>query len=59
MSNFALYMIGVLFVVGGVAYGAFLLGVEPAWIGVGIVVIIGLGIMAGVAQTRRRGPPGG
>ena len=34
MTNFFVYMIGVILVVGALAYGASLAGLSPAWIGV-------------------------
>lgn len=52
--NFALYMIGVLIVVGGLAYGAIQLGISSTWIVIGAAVILGLGIMAGVVKTRQK-----
>lgn len=52
MSNFAIYMIGVIIVVGALAYGAFALSVPPIWIGVGVAVIIGFGLMGAVKKTR-------
>lgn len=52
MSNFAIYMIGVLVVVAALGYGAFALSVPPIWIGVGVAVIFGWGLMAGVKKTR-------
>ncbi len=52
MSNFAIYMIGVLVVVAALGYGAFALNVPPLWIGVGVAVIFGCGLMAGVKKTR-------
>ena len=55
--NFALYIVGAILVVCGLAYGASRLGVSSTWIMVGAVVIIGLAIMAGVTQTRHKDPP--
>ena len=55
--NFALYMIGVLVVVLGLAYGASRLGVSTTWIAIGCIVITGLGIMAAVSKTRQKDPP--
>lgn len=55
--NFALYMIGVLIVVGALAYGASLLGLSPTWILIGAALIAGLGIMGGVVRTRQKDPP--
>ena len=49
--NFFLYMLGAILMVGGLAYGAHLLGVSPTWIWVGIAVLIGLLIMIGLSKT--------
>ena len=57
MSSFALYLIGMLVVIGGLAYGASLAGLSTQWIAVGAVVLLGIGIVAGVSKTRRRDPP--
>ncbi|HLE84860.1 MAG TPA: hypothetical protein VJG13_11015 [Thermoanaerobaculia bacterium] len=57
MSNFALYVVGYLIVIAGLAYGAYLLGLPPVWIGVGAVVLAGIGIVTGVSRTRHRELP--
>lgn len=57
MSSFALYLIGMLIVIGGLAYGASLAGLPTQWIAVGVVVLLGIGIVTGVSKTRRRDPP--
>lgn len=57
MSNFSLYIAGFVIVIAGLAYGAFLLGVPPVWIGVGVVVLIGIAIIKGVSSTRHRELP--
>ncbi len=54
--NFMLYMLGVLFVACGLAYGASRLGIGQTWITIGVIVIIGLGIMTAVAKTRQKDP---
>tara|TARA_R110002020_G_scaffold341690_3_gene556248 strand:+ start:1224 stop:1397 length:174 start_codon:yes stop_codon:yes gene_type:complete len=54
MSTFAIYLIGFIVFIGGLAIGAFLLGVPPVWIAVGALVLIGLGIFSGVGKTRHR-----
>jgi uncharacterized membrane protein YdjX (TVP38/TMEM64 family) len=56
MSNFAIYMIGVILVVAALSYGGHLIGLNTTWIIIGALVIIGLGVMGGVAKTRRRDP---
>lgn len=55
--SFALYLLGMIIVICGLAYGAFMLHVAPQWIGVGVVVLLGIGILTGVARTRQKDPP--
>jgi hypothetical protein len=57
MSSFVLYMIGMVVVIGGLAYGAHLGGLSTQWIVVGSVVLFGLGLLGAVKHTRRRDPP--
>lgn len=57
MSSFALYLIGMVIVIGGLAYGAFLLHVPSQWLIVGVVILVGVGIVGAVTHTRRRDPP--
>jgi Zn-dependent protease with chaperone function len=54
MSNFGIYLIGIVFVAGGLAWTAYKLGAEPIWIIIGVIIIIGLGIMAAVSKTRQK-----
>ncbi len=54
--SFALYLVGYIVLIIGLVMGAYLLHVPPRWIGVGVVVLLGLGILTGVANTRRRDP---
>ena len=57
MSDFALYLLGYLIFIIGLAWGAHLLGVGPTWIGVGALVLLGIGIAGGVSRTRQRERP--
>ncbi|HET6603689.1 MAG TPA: hypothetical protein VFG21_05665 [Xanthomonadaceae bacterium] len=57
MSNMAIYLIGTVLVVIGLAYGAHLLGIAGQWIAVGAIVVIGIGVLSGVAKTRTREEP--
>ncbi|MHB1058526.1 MAG: hypothetical protein ACYC0F_11685 [Rhodanobacter sp.] len=57
MSSFALYLIGMLIVIGGLAYAAVLLHAPTQWIIVGVVILLGVGIVGAVTRTRRRDPP--
>jgi hypothetical protein len=52
MRNFWIYMIGVLLLVGAVAYGADRLEVNEPWIWIGVVALLGLGLMAAVTKLR-------
>jgi hypothetical protein len=59
MSNYALYLIGYIVLIVGLAYGAYLAGAPQVWIVVGAVILLGIGIIRGVTRTRRREPPAG
>lgn len=52
--SFGLYLIGFLILIVGLVYGAILLHVPQTWIAVGVIVLVGLGILSGVANTRSR-----
>ena len=54
MSSFSLYIIGFAIFIGGLAYGAFLLGAPPTYIGVGVVILAGIGLMSATRSTRTR-----
>ena len=54
--SFVLYLIGYAILIAGLAMGANLMHVPPRWIGVGVVVMIGLGVLSAVATTRQRDP---
>lgn len=56
MSNFALYMIGVLLVAVALGYAAFLGGIPLPWIAVVGVLVVGFGVMGAIKKTRRREP---
>ena len=57
MSNFAIYLVGFIIFIVGLAIAASLLGVSTTWIAVGVIVMIGLGILMGVSRTKRPDPP--
>ena len=57
MSNFAIFIVGFIILVAGLAYGASLAGVSPQWIGVGVVVLVGIGVVMGVTKTRTKELP--
>jgi hypothetical protein len=57
MTNFFVYMIGTLIVAGALAYGAHLMGIDGRWIGIGVAVLVGLGVMAAIVKTRHPETP--
>jgi hypothetical protein len=56
MTNFFVYMIGVILVVGALAYGASLLGLSTTWIAVVAIAGVGLGVMGAIVKTRQKEP---
>jgi hypothetical protein len=53
MSNMSIYLIGVVILIAGLAWGASVAGLSPTWIAIGALVILGLGILGAVGRTRR------
>jgi hypothetical protein len=56
MTNFFVYMIGVILVVGALAYGASLMGVGSTWIMVFALAVLGLGVMGAIVKTKQKEP---
>ncbi|HVT57638.1 MAG TPA: hypothetical protein VHR45_04485 [Thermoanaerobaculia bacterium] len=56
-QNFAAYLIGFVVLVAGLAYAAHLAHVPSPWIGAGVVVLIGLGILKAVTRTQHKTYP--
>ena len=54
--SFGIYIAGFIVVVIGLAYGAHLAHVPQQWIGVGVIVLVGLGILKAVTHTRQKDP---
>jgi predicted signal transduction protein with EAL and GGDEF domain len=52
--SFALYIVGFIVLIVGLAVGAHLMHIPPQWIGVGVLILIGLGVVTGVTHTRQR-----
>ena len=52
--SFALYILGFIVLIVGLAVGANLMHIPAQWIGVGVLVLIGLGIVTGATATRQR-----
>ena len=54
--SFGIYLAGFIVLIIGLALGAHMLHVSDKWIGVGVLILVGLGIVKGVASTRQRDP---
>ena len=54
MSSLAIYLVGLVICIAGLVYVAHLLHVPEKWIGVGVAVLIGLGVLMGAVKTRQR-----
>jgi uncharacterized membrane protein YiaA len=57
MSSFGTYLIGFVILVIGLAIAAYLLNVPTMWIGVGVIVLVGLGILMATSRTKMKDPP--
>ncbi|HUF28119.1 MAG TPA: hypothetical protein VMM18_14180 [Gemmatimonadaceae bacterium] len=57
MSSFSTYLVGFTVLILGLALAAYLLNVQLAWIAVGVIVMIGLGILMATNRTKPRDPP--
>jgi len=55
--SFALYLIGLLLLVAGIAWGLSMTGLAPVYIGVASIIVLGIGIMMAVSRTRAKDPP--
>jgi hypothetical protein len=55
--SFVLYLIGFAIFLGGVAWGLSVAGVPQLYIGIAVVILLGLGILTGVTRTRSKDPP--
>jgi uncharacterized membrane protein YiaA len=56
MSSFATYLIGFLILVIGLGLAAVLLNIPSMWIGVGVIVLIGIGVLSATSRTKMRDP---
>ena len=54
--SFAIYFIGFLIVIAGLAYGAMVLHVPQVWIIIGVVVLVGAALATGARTTRQKDP---
>jgi len=55
--SFALYLVGFVIVIAGVAWAMTTAGIGSLYIGIASVILLGLGILTGVSRTRSKDPP--
>jgi len=54
--SFGPYLLGYVVLIVGLSIGAYLLHVQPQWIGVGVLCLLGIAILHGVVVTRHKDP---
>jgi hypothetical protein len=52
--SFAIYGIGFMIMIIGLIYLAHIMHIPPAYIGAGAVILVGMGILMGVQNTRQK-----
>lgn len=55
--SFPIYLVGFLIVIGGIAWGLSVVGVPTLYIMIACVIMVGIGIVTGVAKTRQKDSP--
>jgi hypothetical protein len=55
--SFVLYLIGLALVVSGIAWGLVTAGLAPVYVGITCLIVLGIGIMMAVSQTRTKDAP--
>ena len=59
MSSFALFLIGAVIVIGGVAWALVAAGVPTLYVVITSIILLGIGILTGVSRTRTKDQPKG
>lgn len=52
--SFALFLIGLALVVGGIAWGLITAGVPIVYVSIACLIVLGIGIMMAVSRTRSK-----
>lgn len=55
--SFALYMIGLVLLLGGIGWGLVAAGIAQIYIGISLLIVAGIGVMMAVSRTRAKDPP--
>jgi membrane-bound acyltransferase YfiQ involved in biofilm formation len=54
--SFAIYMLGFVILLVGVAWGLITAGVPQVWVIIACIIMLGLGIMTAVTRTKPKDP---
>jgi len=54
--SFALYLLGLALLIGGIAWGLVAAGVSQTYILIACLIVAGIGIMMAVSRTRTKDP---
>jgi hypothetical protein len=57
MSSFGTYLIGFIILIIGLGVAAVLLNIPTMWIGVGVIILLGIGILMATGRTKSKDPP--
>jgi len=52
--SFIIYLVGFAILIGGIAWGLVTAGVPLVYVGITSVILLGIGILTGVARTRTK-----
>lgn len=52
--SFSLFLIGLVLVVGGIAWGMVTAGIPTVYVVISCLIVLGVGIMAAVSRTRTK-----
>ncbi len=55
--SFALYIVGLVLLIGGIAWGLVAAHVATTYVAIACLVIAGIGVMMAVSRTRLKDPP--
>lgn len=55
--SFAIYMLGLALLVGGMAWGLVVAGLSQTYVLIACLIVAGIGIMMAVSRTRTKDPP--
>ncbi len=55
--SFALYIVGLVLLIAGVAWGLTAIHVAATYVGIACLVLAGIGVMMAVSRTRLKDPP--